>query len=452
MGIKLLVAGLLSATAFPSTPAAAQGDAARLSAELAAMRDKIDALEAQVAALQAAPAAPARSAPAIAAPPPPAEAPLSGSSGPTIRLFGRLQYDVAHVGSPAGVSDPGSGFGSEVRRARLGVEGTITGGFGYKVEVDFADNQVEITDAFLSYKASKAVALTLGQHNNFQSLEELTSSRFLSFMERAAFTDAFAFERRVGLSGTWLSGDLIAQAGFFTDNIEDLSNAVDAAGLGDKNDALSLDGRLVYAPKLGGTQLHLGGSAHRRDNGSAAATGPVSQYRQRPFVRTTDARFLATPDLRVVRENSYGFEGALIAGPLHATAEVHWLEAASTTPGLSPTFFGGYAEAGLYLTGEARGYKNGRWDRTVVRRPVGKGGLGALQINLRYDHLDLNDGGIVGGKQQAYGASMVWIPQDNVRFLLNYGRLRYEDAAIAAVGGDRDYSIDVFGARAQVDF
>ena len=37
----------------------------------------------------------------------------------------------------------------------------------------------------------EGLVLTVGQHNNFQSLEELTSSRFSSFIERAAFTDAF---------------------------------------------------------------------------------------------------------------------------------------------------------------------------------------------------------------------------------------------------------------------
>ncbi len=85
-------------------------------------------------------------------------------------------------------------------------------------------------------------------------------------------------------------------------------------------------------------------------------------------------------------------------------------------------------------------------------KPVGGGGIGAVQLNLRYDHLDLNSEGVVGGKQQGYLASLVWIPQDHVRFYLNYGRLRYEDAAIPAAGGDRDYSIDVLGARAAVDF
>jgi phosphate-selective porin OprO/OprP len=83
---------------------------------------------------------------------------------------------------------------------------------------------------------------------------------------------------------------------------------------------------------------------------------------------------------------------------------------------------------------------------------VDDGGMGALQLNLRYDHLTLNDAGILGGRQRGYQASLIWIPQDYVRFLLNYARLRYDDAAIAASGGDRSYSVDVIGARAQVDF
>ncbi|MGA9583218.1 MAG: porin, partial [Allosphingosinicella sp.] len=382
----------------------------------------------------------------------PASAASKGGGGVTFKPFGRLQYDVGYVERPAGVNDRGLGFGNEVRRARIGAEGKIPGGFGYKIEVDFANSEVEITDAFLSYKASKTLGLTLGQHNNFQSMEELSSSRFISFMERAAFTDAFSFERRIGLSATYEGGDLIAQGGVFTDNIEDLGDAQDAVGLGDENDAVSLDGRIVYAPRLGGTQFHLGASAHWRDNGGNAAAGPATRYRQRPLVHTSNSRFLATPGLRVGTETNYGVEAALVRGPLHAVAEAHWLNADTLAPGLSPTFFGGYAEVGYFLTGESRGYKGGRWDRTKVRRPVGDGGAGAFQINLRYDHLDLTSGGVVGGRQRGYEASLVWIAQDHVRFLLNYGHLRFDDSAIAATGGDRDYGIDVLGARAQVDF
>ncbi|HEX8574578.1 MAG TPA: porin [Allosphingosinicella sp.] len=453
---KATFLALLLATTL-ATPAVAAGEPipADVAAEVAAMRAEIAALRAEVAELKGsrkaeAPAAPASAASATAAAP--AQAPGGGGGGVTFKPFGRLQYDAGWVESPAGVSDRGLGFASEVRRARIGAEGNIPGGFGYKIEVDFANNEVEITDAFLTYKPSKVLALTLGQHNNFQSMEELTSSRFLSFMERAAFTDAFNFERRIGLSATWSKGDLIAQGGIFTDNIEDLADAQDAVGLGDENDSASADARIVYAPKLGRTQLHLGASAHWRDNGDTAASGPATRYRQRPFVHTSNSRFLATPALRVGTESNYGLEAALVRGPLHAAAEAHWLSADTLTAGLSPTFFGGYAEIGWFLTGESRGYKGGRWDRTKVRRPVGDGGAGAFQINLRYDHLDLAGGAINGGRQRGYEASLVWIAQDHVRFLLNYGHLRFDDSAIAAAGGDRDYGIDVFGARAQVDF
>jgi phosphate-selective porin OprO and OprP len=444
-----LAALLASAIAAPAL-AAGEPVPADVAADVAAMRAEIAALRAEVAELKA-----GRDVAAAAPPATPAAAPApkeSAAGGVTFKPFGRLQYDVGFVESPPGATDRGLGFGNEVRRARLGAEGAIPGGFGYKIEVDLANNDVEITDAFLSYKASKSLGLTLGQHNNFQSMEELTSSRFLSFMERAAFTDAFNFERRIGLSATYSSGDVVAQGGIFTDNIEDLADAQDAVGLGDENEAVGVDARIVYAPRLGKAQLHLGASAHRRDNGGIAAAGPATRYRQRPFVHTGNSRFLATPGLRVGTETNYGVEAALIRGPLHAVAEAHWLDADTLTAGPSPTFFGGYAEVGWFLTGESRGYKGGRWDRTRVRRPVGDGGVGAFQINLRYDHLDLTDGGIAGGRQRGYEASLVWIAQDHVRFLLNYGHLRYEDSAIAAAGGDRDYGINVFGARAQVDF
>lgn len=445
----LLAALLATAVAAPAL-AAAEPLPSEVGAEVAAMRAEIAALRAEVAELKAGRQPVVAPAPATASAAPPASASKGG--GATFKPFGRLQYDAGFVERPRGVTDRGLGFGNEVRRARIGAEGNIPGGFGYKIEVDFAGNEVEITDAFLTYKPSKALGLTLGQHNAFQSMEELSSSRFISFLERAAFTDAFNFERRIGLSATWTGGDFIAQGGIFTDNIEDLGDAQDAVGLGDENEAVSLDGRIVYAPKLGETQLHLGASAHWRDNGGNAAAGPATRYRQRPFVHTSNSRFLATPGLRVGTETNYGMEAALVRGPLHAVAEAHWLNADTLTPGLSPTFFGGYAEVGLFLTGESRGYKSGRWDRTKVRRPVGDGGAGAFQVNLRYDHLDLTDGGIVGGRQRGYEASLVWIAQDNVRFLLNYGHLRFDDSAIPAAGGDRDYGIDVFGARAQVDF
>ena len=71
---------------------------------------------------------------------------------------------------------------------------------------------------------------------------------------------------------------------------------------------------------------------------------------------------------------------------------------------------------------------------------------------MRFDYLDLSDGLIVGGKQNAYQASLNWKPTDYVLFGLNYAHLIYDDAAIATDNGDRDYSVDVAAVRAQIDF
>jgi phosphate-selective porin OprO and OprP len=118
-----------------------------------------------------------------------------------------------------------------------------------------------------------------------------------------------------------------------------------------------------------------------------------------------------------------------------------------------PTFFGGYAEVGYFLTGgDKRGYKSGTFDRVKPANPVEEGGIGAIQVNLRYDYLDLIDAGIVGGKQNGYGVSLIWTPTDYTRLMVNYGRMDYKNAVHPAAGGDTSYGVDAFGVRAQLDF
>jgi phosphate-selective porin OprO and OprP len=60
----------------------------------------------------------------------------------------------------------------------------------------------------------------------------------------------------------------------------------------------------------------------------------------------------------------------------------------------NPTYDGWYVDASLFLTGETRPYKEGRFDRVKVKNPVSwtkGGGWGAWQIAGRYDVLDLSD-------------------------------------------------------------
>jgi phosphate-selective porin OprO and OprP len=438
--MKRLLPILLASAAF-ATPAGAQ--TAPTAEDVAALRAQIEALQAKVTELEAAQTATAKKVESDSGPKISWKgAPVIEGDGWSFKPRGRLMYDVGYVSSPGDYRNPGLGFGNEIRRARLGVEGSLPGKFGYKFELDFAGGDAEFADAILTYSPGRW-KFTVGQHNNFQSLEELTSSLNTSFIERASFTDAFNFERRVGVSAQWKRNAILAQGGVFTDSIADLNE------VGDDNNSYSFDGRLVFMPKMGKNQLHLGGSVHHRNLKDASNS---VRYRQRPAIHTTDVRFIDTGRIDDARtETGYGVEAAGIFGPFYLAGEAFW-QRVGRDGFPNPTFFGAYADAGYFFTGETRGYKDGTFDRVKVKNPVGKGGMGSLGANIRWDYLNLKDGLIVGGKQNAFQLSLNWKPIDYVLFGLNLAHIRYDDAAIVLPDGDRNYSVDVVGFRSQVDF
>ncbi len=441
---SLLVASALAL--FPATAQAQNSgsEVETLRAEVQALKNQLAAISAKVDASEAAAIAKAQADAKKAAP---TEVKWKGSpetTGPdgfSFKPRGRVQVDVGVVNAPDNIVLPAASLGTaaEFRRVFIGAEGTIPGGFGYRAEADIANSSVNLTDVWLAYKTGKAT-ITLGQQKTFSSLEEMTSDVFTSFQERAAFNSAFNFERRVGLSLAYADKDFLVQGGVFAANATDLNS--------DANNSYSVDGRLVFSPKIGKGQLHLGASAHMRDYNDAT---PTSRNRARPFVHTTDVRLIDTRAFTAKGERSFGLEAAYITGPFHATIEGSRLTVDRL--GLAnPTFKGGYAEAGVFLTkGDTSGYKGGTYDRIRPANPINKGGIGAIQFNGRYDYLDLTDAGIIGGTQSTYAASLIWIPMEYVRFIANYGHLELRNSPVRA-GLSGNYGVNSFGLRAQIDF
>jgi phosphate-selective porin OprO/OprP len=462
-----LMAGLF----FNAAPAMAQANpAANPVDEAAALREQVRILEARLDALErrltesTSPQAIAAATAAAGITPAAAPAPVVASAPTTkiewkgsprfvegdkaFKVKGRIQADAGYVSAPGSLNDRGLGFNSEMRRIRLGGEGQLGAGFGYKLELELSDNNVDLVDTFVTYEKGGWL-IRLGNHNGFQSLDELTGDTTGSVMERAAFTDAFNFERRLGLSAQYSKGPLLAQAGVFTDDIGSLANSNDGVNGGDENNSYSIDGRLVYAPKLGDTQLHFGASAHWRRLGRLEDAS--TRYRQRPFLHTTNTRLIGTPGMNVDNEFNYGVEFAAISGPWHAAAEYHALRASRV--GLSSVqFSGAYAELGYFLTkDDTRAYKEGQFAGGKPAHPMGKDGMGSVQINLRYDYLDLDSKDIRGGQQNAAIAALIWSPIQNLRFNVNYAWLMY-DGATALPSGDQDYDAQVLGTRFELDF
>lgn len=352
----------------------------------------------------------------------------------------RAQYDNGKVSVPDNVNAPGMGWNDMIRRAYVGVDAKFGGGFSSRVELELAGEDPEFTDAYIAYD-TKNLNVTVGQQKFFQSLDDMTSDLNTSFAERAAFTQAFGFTRRLGLSASVKKDDLLFQAGVSTEPLIGLNDV--------KDNSIGVDGRVVWAPKMGKTQLHLGASAHWRDRNDLVSE--TVRYRARPFVRTTDTRFVSTPRLIVEKELGYGVEAGAVMGRFHATGEAYWVRP-DVPAAENPNLWGGYAEAGVFLTNDSRPYKGGTWGTIKPKHAFGSGGIGAVQLNARYDYLDLNSAGITGGQQKSLMGSLVWTPIENIRFSGNYARLKFNDAVIAATNGDRDYSADAFLFRFQIHY
>ena len=112
------------------------------------------------------------------------------------------EYDA--LTNPSGTPDSSS-RNSRFRTARLGVEGTWNDNWAYKAEVNFAGGETAWEDVVLEYSPTGNTALSVG-HFKTVSLENLTSSRYTTFMERGPFNDVLDIGRVVNL-GASVNGD-----------------------------------------------------------------------------------------------------------------------------------------------------------------------------------------------------------------------------------------------------
>jgi phosphate-selective porin OprO/OprP len=335
-----------------------------------------------------------------------------------VKIGGRVYQDWGFFsGDDEAIAAFGFDSGTEYRTARFYAEAIYWGHVVGKAEVDWTDGKVVFKDVFMQLK-DMPFTITVGHFKEPFSLEELTSSRFVTFMERASINQAFTPSRNAGLQfSANLADQMIYFAvGAFKETGDYPTNLV----ANDGDNLWAITARLAASPVYNEdtkTVVHLGVAFSARDFGQNGK----ARYRARPETHIGN-RLTDTKEFAAESATLFGAEAAGVFGPFSIQGEFVSNAVDSSEYG-DPVFSGFYTEASFWLTGENRNYKrsSAAFDRPKVNNLfLLQEGLGALQLAARYSNICLNDGDIEGGEMNNFTIGLNWYPVDNARIMLNY--------------------------------
>ena len=390
-------------------------------------------------------------------------------SGTEFSFHGRLMYDYDFYDGLYNNEQDGSE--GEWRRTRLSAKGKAKDDwqYGFIVDIDDSDETANINTAYIKYTGFDPADITIGKFKEPFSLEHLTSSKWITAIERNMLIDFLDGNLGAGqpdTGGLMLSGYFKAMShfnwalGVFDDGSEDE----------DGEDNYSVTGRLTVAPHFAdGHFLHLGLAYSTREIKDRV------RYRTRFGAHTADVGRKTFADAYVDDIEQLGLEMAYVRGPFSLQAEYINVSAdggsagadtiatntgtsnrvggacyndvgnsGMVTPGDTDAkcgdsdFDGYYVQAAYTLTGEVRGYKT---KGAYFDKIKPKGQFGAWELVARYEDVKVDNGNVGGvvGNSGAYGAEKLilgvnWYANNNVKFMLNYLDTEADDA----LHGDND--------------
>ena len=275
------------------------------------------------------------------------------------KFGGRIMYDYNRA-EENGVVDEDD---FDLRRGRLFASGKISKNWAFKSQFNVDGGGFE--DLYLRYTGwGKGATVTIGNQKMPFGLEELTSSKDISVLERSAITERYAVGRAEGIQLSGKGGNQTYGVGVFTDDTSDSE--------------VGFAARYTIAPVKTDTNVFHLGIAYRDIN----------------------------------EDSAIGLEAAAVTGPFHIQAEYVDGEEEG-----NDDLSGYYIQAGYIFTGETRPYKDGKFKRV---KPATK--AGAWEGVLRYEDGDGNHSDIELGRTDAdaFTIGVNYYPNSNLRFGINY--------------------------------
>ncbi|MCE2871470.1 MAG: hypothetical protein LW714_08700 [Oxalobacteraceae bacterium] len=386
----------------------------------------------------------------------------SADGANTIQLMGRLHMDYRSYSSgyATGATEKDNLTDAlDVRRARIGVRGQIEKDFKYEIQGTYgmadngmSDSSTIVDIAFVDYAANPAAIFRAGKFKMPFSLEQLTSSNNIDFMERS-FANQNEGEYVPGKeTGVMLHGSPVAGASY---------GLAFSRGRANKNaqyDGADFIGRgTTNIAKLMGrddivTHLGIGYSSGKVKSATSYASARDESRAFSGFFGGTEA--VSAGATRTRSDVEY----AIAYGPYKAQGEffqIGYSDTTGTNAGSNAVKMN-YNELLWNITGESHNYNNANGTFGWIKpnnKFTSNGGLGAWQLGVRLSDFDGSDFTPAAGKTAkatSMTAGLNWYVNDNVRFMLNYVETKYDDSV--TIGTTKLDKIKALMLRSQISF
>jgi len=329
------------------------------------------------------------------------------------------------------------GNGFNIRRMRFAMKTLLYGHWGGEIDFDFADNEVDIKDAYARY-IGRNWQIKAGQFREPMSLETMTTSRYITFMERAYATEQ-APSRHLGIDYKVFGNHFFFEGGVFTS--EAMNSLVkDQNKKKGTNGGWSVTGRAAWSPiKKDRQVLHLGISGSYRTPKIPELGDPINSFRYGENAETEINRkkYIDTDWIENSKSKTIiGFEGAYayknfrVQGEYLATA-IH-RDVDIVPAGEDLVKMHGYYISGSWILNNADYYYNGS-DAEFSQIDFRDLKKGAMEVAIRYSFMDANtfaNGSDVpfmpGGSGETYTLALSYYFNYNVKIMLNYAYANHD--------------------------
>jgi len=376
---------------------------------------------------------------------------------PTVKFGGRIQYDFEFLNQEIDGADDYSVNGQEFRRVYLEAGGTIYKNIKYKVQIELAGGEIAYRDMYVKFTKLPGIGgdLAFGSMAEATGLDMATSSKYISFFERAMMTNTQNFrwnsgihysnfgilEGKLGLQMSYsFNGD--HASGFVEKNLEEGAHFVARLTSPvyenkDKDQVVHVgvnyesrkrsDDPADYTLKFR-TENHMGGKVE------VGTMHPVYNNPLDPLEITDYETYFAGLET----QKDLGFEVAANFGPLSFQGEYEI--AGYNTVDEDYKVNGYYAAVTYFVTGDHRGYKKGAGSRVkpFSNFCIKDGDFGALELVARYSAMDFSDFRTGDDELKSVGnitAGFNWYLNSHARLMYNYVVTNYDQQDVNNMNG-----------------